>query len=159
MVLRDGMQTMSITGESNGVPLPGVDPTAVLYLGLWPNLLISAHPDYVMAHRMVPLAPDRTWVECSWFFPDRGEGDAVDPAYAVEFWDLTNQQDWKACESVQRGLASPHFRPGPFGPAEDAVHHFVTMVGRGYLGQPLHEVADKVLAPSPAPSPSPPPSR
>ncbi len=38
---------------------------------------------------------------------------------------------------MQRGLASPHFKPGPFAPAEDAVHHFVTMVGRGYKGLPL----------------------
>ena len=139
MVLRDGMQTMSITGSSGGIPIPGVPPTQVLYLGLMPNLLISAHPDYVMAHRLVPLAPDRTWVECSWYFP-HGEGETpVDPAYAVEFWDITNRQDWRACESVQRGLTSPHFRPGAFSPAEDAVHSFVTMVGRGYLGRPLHE--------------------
>jgi Rieske 2Fe-2S family protein len=59
-------------------------------------------------------------------------------ARAVEFWDLTNRQDWSACESVQRGLASPHFQPGPFAPNEDAVQAFVAMVSRGYLGQPLH---------------------
>ena len=106
------MQTMSLTGESDGRPIPGVDPTTVLYLGLLPNLLVSAHPDYVMTHRMVPLAPGRTWVECSWYVPGRRRVEPVDAAYAVEFWDLTNKQDWAACESVQRGLASPHFRPG-----------------------------------------------
>ena len=136
MDLRDGMATMSITGDSDGQPIEGVDPRRVEYLGLFPNLLISPHPDYVMTHRMVPLAPDRTWVECSWYFPDA----TVDPSYAVKFWDITNRQDWSACESVQRGLASPHFRPGLLGPDEDAVHHFVTMVGRGYRGLPLHEV-------------------
>jgi Rieske 2Fe-2S family protein len=141
MELRDGMQTMSITGKSGGVDIDGVDPTAVEYLGLFPNLLISAHPDYVMAHRMVPLAPDRTWVECSWYFPATADGDPIDPSYAVEFWDLTNKQDWNACESVQRGLASPHFKPGVFSPSEDAVHQFVTMVARAYLGQPIHELA------------------
>jgi len=52
----------------------------------------------------------------------------------VDFWDLTNRQDWAACESVQRGLASPHFRPGPLAPGEDAVHRFVALVGRAYLG-------------------------
>jgi Rieske 2Fe-2S family protein len=139
MVLRDGMQTMSITGESRGRPIDGVDPTAVEYLGLFPNLLISAHPDYVMAHRMVPLAPDRTWVECSWYFPRPRDGVALDPSYAVEFWDITNREDWKACESVQRGLSSPHFTPGAFSPSEDAVHQFVTMVAGAYLGRPLHE--------------------
>jgi Rieske 2Fe-2S family protein len=139
MDLRDGMETMSITGKSDGVPLPGVSPTQVLYLGLWPNLLVSPHPDYVLAHRMIPLAPDRTWVECSWYMPERPGGGEIDPSYAEEFWDITNKQDWSACESVQRGLSSPHFSPGPFSPSEDAVHQFTTMVGRGYRGESIHE--------------------
>ena len=52
----------------------------------------------------------------------------------MDFWDLTNRQDWSACESVQRGLSSPHAVPGPL-LAEDAVYQYVTMVARGYLGQ------------------------
>ena len=64
--------------------------------------------------------------------PARRRRRRPDPSYAVDFWDRTNRQDWAACESVQRGLASPHFRPGPLAPNEDAVHEFVTMVARGY---------------------------
>jgi Rieske 2Fe-2S family protein len=128
MDLRDGSDTMSLTGRSDGVPIQGVDPRVVLYLGLLPNLLLSLHPDYVMTHRMTPLAPDRTQVECAWYFVSAD----VDPAYAVDFWDTTNRQDWGACESVQRGLASPHFRPGPLAPNEDAVHELVTTIARGY---------------------------
>ena len=130
MDLRDGMATMSMTGESSGLPIPGVDPRVVEYIQIWPNLLVSAHPDYVMTHRLVPLAPEKTWIECSWYFVD----ESVDPEYAAEFWDLTNRQDWAACESVQRGLASPHFRPGPFAPNEDAVQQFVAMVASVYAG-------------------------
>ncbi|HEU5472423.1 MAG TPA: aromatic ring-hydroxylating dioxygenase subunit alpha [Actinophytocola sp.] len=132
MDLRDGMATMSVDGRSGGVPLPGVDQRRVRYLALLPDLLLSLHPDYVMTHRMRPVAPDRTRVECSWLMP----GGVADPTYAVEFWDRTNRQDWAACESVQRGLASPHFRPGPFAPNEDAVHQWVTLVGRAYRGDP-----------------------
>ena len=130
MELRDGADTMSLDGRSAGRVIPGVDPRRVLYLGLFPNLLVSLHPDYVMTHRMVPLSPDRTQVECAWYFADEG----TDPSYAVDFWDTTNRQDRAACESVQRGLTSPHFRPGPLSPDEDAVHQFVTMVARGYRG-------------------------
>ncbi|MGH3374510.1 MAG: SRPBCC family protein, partial [Actinoallomurus sp.] len=90
------------------------------------------HPDYVMTHRLRPLAPDRTEVECSWYVP---EG-VADAGYAVEFWDRTNRQDWTACESVQRGLASPHFRPGPFAPSEDAVHQWVRTIALAYRGDP-----------------------
>ena len=132
--MTDGMETMSLTGASDGTPIRGVSPTRVEYLHLLPNLLVSAHPDYVMTHRLVPLAPDRTWIECSWYFPPRPDGSLPDPAYAVEFWDLTNRQDWAACESVQRGLGSPHFRPGPFAPNEDAVAQLVRTIGRWYAG-------------------------
>jgi Rieske 2Fe-2S family protein len=134
MDLREGMATMSLTGESGGHPIPGVPPDRVEYVHLLPNLLVSAHPDYVMAHRLLPLAPDRTWVECSWYLRPGEDGTAPDPAWAVDFWDLTNRQDWAACESVQRGLASPHFLPGPFAPNEDAVAAFVDLVRRAYLG-------------------------
>ena len=137
MNLRDGMATMSMTGESGAAPIPGVSPRHVYYFGLFPNLLLSLHPDYVMTHRMLPLAPDRTWVECSWYFVPPAPGEELDATYAVEFWDLTNRQDWAACESVQRGLASPHFRPGPLAPSEDAVHQFVALVGHAYRGVPV----------------------
>ena len=123
------MATMSVTGELAAEPLPGAPTTTVEYVHLLPNLLVSAHPDYVMTHRMVPLAPGRTWVECSWLvLPGRGLGAGA----AVEFWDITNRQDWGACESVQRGLESPHFRPGPFAPNEDAVGHLVSLIGAAY---------------------------
>lgn len=132
MELRDGMRTMSLTGELAATPLPDAPPATVEYVHLLPNLLVSAHPDYAMTHRMVPLAPDRTWVECSWLVLPGADGTAPDAAAAVEFWDLTNKQDWAACESVQRGLASPHFRPGPFAPNEDAVSQLVTMIEGAY---------------------------
>jgi Rieske 2Fe-2S family protein len=134
MVLRDGMDTMSLDGRSFGRNLPGVDPREVLYIGLFPNLLISPHPDYVMAHRMLPLDVDRTWVECTWLFP----ADVEDPSYGVKFWDITNRQDWAACESVQRGVTSPHFVPGPFASSEDAVHQWVRLISRGYQGHAPH---------------------
>jgi Rieske 2Fe-2S family protein len=141
MDLRDGMATMSLDGESNGVPLRGLDAQGlrtVIYVNVFPNVLISLHPDYVMVHRLLPLAVDRTMIECSWAFaPEATARPDFDPSYAIDFWDLTNRQDWTACESVQRGLTSPHAVPGPLSPAEDAVYQYVAMVARGYLGQPV----------------------
>jgi Rieske 2Fe-2S family protein len=129
MDLRTGAETMSLDGRSNGDFLPDVDRRRVLYLALFPDLLLSLHPDYVMTHRLRPETPDTTRVECTWLAPERAD-------HGVEFWDRTNRQDWAACESVQRGLASPHFRPGPFAPNEDAVHRWVALIGRAYQGQP-----------------------
>jgi Rieske 2Fe-2S family protein len=130
---------MSLDGASQGMPLRGLDEQGlrtVIYVNIFPNILLSLHPDYVMTHRMIPLAADRTRIECTWAFaPEAVSQPDFDPGYAVEFWDITNRQDWAACESVQRGLTSPHSRPGPLNPTEDAVYYFVTTVGRGYLGQ------------------------
>jgi glycine betaine catabolism A len=107
----------------------------VMYVVAFPNLLISLHPDYVMTHTLRPISADRTFVECSWAFPrEVAERPGFDPSYAVDFWDLTNRQDWAACESVQRGLASPHAIPGPLAPEEDGVYQFVSRVARAYAG-------------------------
>jgi Rieske 2Fe-2S family protein len=137
MELEDHAETMSISGASEGVPIRGLDAKQrreIYYFGLFPNLLISLHPDYVMAHRLEPLGPGETFVECTWLFPPEArERERFDPAYAAEFWDITNREDWAACESVQRGLASRGQRQGPFAEGEDEVHAFMAMVASGYL--------------------------
>jgi glycine betaine catabolism A len=106
----------------------------VYYYQLFPNLLISLHPDYVLTHRLRPQAPDRTAVECEWLFSREAvEQEGFDPSYATEFWDITNRQDWHACEAVQRGVSSRGYRRGPLSPREDAVYQLITMVANGYL--------------------------
>ena len=146
MDLEAHAQTMSISGQSGGVPIPGLNQSQrrqVYYYGLFPNLLISPHPDYVMTHRIEPLAPNRSRIECQWLFPPEAtKKEEFDPTYAVEFWDLTNRQDWAACESVQRGVSSRGYRQGPLAADEDNVHQFLTMVAGGYLeGAPARPVA------------------
>jgi glycine betaine catabolism A len=138
MDLRDGAATMSLDGHSDGVMLRRLGPEqlrGVIYVQIFPNVLVSLHPDYVMVHRLIPLAVDSTRIECTWAFaPETVEG-GRDTTYAVEFWDITNRQDWQACEAVQRGLGSPHAVPGPLSPDEDAVYRFIVMVARGYQGR------------------------
>jgi Rieske 2Fe-2S family protein len=137
MELKAHAQTMSLSGGSLGVRIPSLsDKQAreVYYFGLFPNLLISLHPDYLMTHRIEPLEPGRTRVECAWLFPPEAtERPDFDPTYASEFWDITNREDWAACESVQRGLASRGQRPGPFAWSEDEVRAFMAMIARAYL--------------------------
>ena len=136
--------TMSMDGASGGVILPTLDEKQrreIIYIGLFPNLLISAHPDYVMTHRIEPLSASRSFVECEWLFAADAVGaDGFDPSYAVDFWDVTNRQDWSACEGVQRGLASRGYRPGPFAAQEDAVHRWVTLIAGSYLAGSLQRV-------------------
>ncbi len=137
MDLEPHAETMSMTGASGGVMLRGLDGALrrqVVYVGLFPNLLLSLHPDYVMTHRIEPRTANESSIECQWLFaPEAVERDGFDPSYAVDFWDVTNRQDWHACEGVQRGVESRGYRPGPFSEAEDAVQQFVTFVARSYL--------------------------
>ncbi len=141
MTLKDHAVTMSLTGASDGQTFRRLSAAAVrrvVYVGLWPNLLVSAHPDYVLTHRLVPLGPDRTLVECDWLFaPESIEMDGFDPTYAVDFWDITNKEDWSACQSVQRGTANRGFSPGPLSPWESTLHQFHSMIGAAYRGEPV----------------------
>jgi Rieske 2Fe-2S family protein len=143
MELRAGTETMSLDGKSLGTVLARLDEEeqhTVMYVAVMPNLLISLHPDYVMTHLLAPLTPDLTHIQCSWAFPPQArERAGFDASYAVDFWDLTNRQDWAACESVQRGIKSPGFVPGPLAREEDGVYQFVTLMARRYLAQPAKE--------------------
>jgi Rieske 2Fe-2S family protein len=141
MDLREGADTMSLDGRTMATPLRGLDEERrhiVDYIAVFPNLLISLHPDYVMTHILTPLAANRTRIVCSWAFsPEDMARPDFDPSFGIDFWDITNRQDWGACASVQRGLSSEHAIPGLMSEAEDGVYQFVTMVARGYSGQPL----------------------
>ncbi len=154
MTLAEGAQTMSLTGQSGSHPMRGVTGRRlreVEYLQVWPNLLISAHPDYVMTHVLEPISAGRTHVVCQWLFPpEAAQEDGFDPSYAVDFWDLTNRQDWAACEAVQRGITSRGYRPGPLSPEnEDATFQAIAVVARAYLDGRLPTSAAAVL-PTPA---------
>ncbi len=139
MTLADEASTMSFDGRSGAAQLRGLNEAQrreVHYVALFPGLLISLHPDFVMTHRLEPLTPTTTHVECQWLFaPEAVAREGFDPGYAVEFWDRTNREDWSAVESVQRGLASERFVPGILSGDEESVYHFVHLVASAYLGE------------------------
>jgi phenylpropionate dioxygenase-like ring-hydroxylating dioxygenase large terminal subunit len=141
MDLKEHAVTMSLDGSSRGANFRGVDERLarqVWYLTVMPNLLLSLHPDYVMTHRLTPLGVDRTQIECSWLFPPEAfELDGFDPAYAVDFWDITNREDWSACESVMRGVKNRGYRPGPLSNWEGTVYQFIGIMAHAYLGDGL----------------------
>jgi glycine betaine catabolism A len=130
MTLNDGAATMAING---GGPtrrnIEGVDPRKVLYFAIFPNCLISLHPDYVMLHTLWPRGAGRTEVVCEWLF----EADATEHADAVEFWDVVNRQDWHVCELAQLGLGSAGYTPGRYTEREGTVHRFDRLVAEAYL--------------------------
>ncbi len=101
--------------------IEAADHARVFYYSIFPNMLLSMHPDYVMVHQLWPQSPGRTLVQCDWFFHPEAAG-VSEPVYnpedAIEFWDMTNKQDWHVCELSQRGIASRAYQPGPYSPRE-----------------------------------------
>jgi Rieske 2Fe-2S family protein len=128
MGLRPGIATLSLDGLRRRACLPGLgveDCRYVYYYAVLPNLTLSLHPDYVMTHTLWPRGVGRTEIVCEWLFhPDTMAAAGFDPEDAVEFWDLTNRQDWHVCEQMQLGLGSRAYRPGPYSHREDLLHGF-----------------------------------
>jgi phenylpropionate dioxygenase-like ring-hydroxylating dioxygenase large terminal subunit len=135
MTLGEGFETMAVDGGHGRPPIEGVtDLRSILYFVLFPNTLVSLHPDYVMLHTLWPRATDRTEVVCEWFFEARTiAADGFDPSDAVEFWDQVNREDWHVCELTQQGMASSAYEPGRYTTQEGDVHQFDSMVAERYL--------------------------
>jgi len=114
----------SLTMSGNACALPvgnfgDQDFRLVFYYSIFPNMLLSLHPDYVMVHHLQPQSPERTLISCDWFFnPKAFERSDFDPDDAVKFWDMVNKQDWHVCELSQQGIASRAYEPGPYSARE-----------------------------------------
>ena len=132
MDLRPGVATLSMDGTCPRAFLPGLsaeDVRRVYYYAIFPNMLLSLHPDYMLVHTLWPIAPDRTINICEWHFqpetlaqPDFNASDAID------FWDMTNRQDWHVCELSQAGISSRAYTPGPYSNREDLLYAFDRMI-------------------------------
>ena len=128
MDLRPGVETLSMDGLCRREFLPGLsneDRRRVYYYAIFPNMLLSLHPDYMMVHSLWPIAPDRTINVCEWHFqPSELARTGFDASDAIEFWDMTNRQDWHVCELSQAGISSRAYRPGPYSNREDLLYAF-----------------------------------
>src|SRR5947208_8941068 len=91
----------------------------VFYYSIFPNMLLSLHPEYVMVHQLWPQSPERTLIACDWLFhPDAFGRKDFRPDDAIQFWDMVNRQDWYVCELSQQGIASRAYQPGPYSDRE-----------------------------------------
>ena len=135
--MREPGTSLTTTGRTSRPPLGDVDGADLdrsYYYTIFPSLLLSLHPDYVMVHYVKPLSADRTEVICDFLF-DRETVAKPDfnPSDAVDFWDLTNRQDWHVNELTQKGLRSRAYSPGPYSNAEGLLsafdRHYLRVMG------------------------------
>jgi glycine betaine catabolism A len=132
MGFKSGVETMSMDGKLRRDYLPGLteeERKKVCYYAILPNFLLSLHPDYMMTHTLWPRAVDRTEIICEWHFhPREMSKPQFSATDAIDFWDLTNREDWKICELSQLGIQSRAYRPGPYSEREALLHAFDEIV-------------------------------
>jgi Rieske 2Fe-2S family protein len=134
MGFREGVETMSLDGKRRRAYLPGLSEAQrqqVVYFAIYPNFLLSLHPDYVMSHTLWPRAHDRTEIVCEFHFhPSELARAGAQIEDAIEFWDLTNREDWWIAEQSQAGINSRVYTPGPYSEREELLWSFDEVVRR-----------------------------
>ena len=120
--------SMTMDGEAAAPPVcnvSGPDLQRIHYYSIFPNVLLSPHPDFVLYHRIRSLAVDRILTDCYFLLhPDTIRQPELMKRFqsAIEFWDLTNRQDWQVCEQMQQGLRSRRFTRGRYSTQEDMLY-------------------------------------
>ena len=77
-----------------------------------PQVFVNLVPDHVIIHRMFPMAPDHTIVECDWLYLPGVVESGRDVSKSVELFHRVNQQDFDACERCQPAMSSRVYRDG-----------------------------------------------
>jgi phenylpropionate dioxygenase-like ring-hydroxylating dioxygenase large terminal subunit len=123
MDLREGVQSLTMDGTTSRCALPGLsneDQRHVYYYCILPNFFLNLHPDYMLTFTMWPKAVDQTEIVCEWHFhPDEIRKAGFNSNDAVEFWDITNKQDWHLSDMAQQGISSRGYQPGPYSNREE----------------------------------------
>jgi Rieske 2Fe-2S family protein len=134
MGFKDGVETLSVDGKLRRRYLPGLgdaERAFVSYFSIYPNLLLTLHPDYMVTVTIWPKAPDRTELVSEWHFhPDEIARPDFVCQDAIEFWDVTNREDWRISEKSQAGISSRAYEPGPYSGREQLLWDFDQVVLR-----------------------------
>ena len=111
----EGIEGFTVDGSAGVQPLPGLDADQdrkYYAVTIKPQVFLNMVPDHVIVHRMYPMAPDRTVVECDWLYLPSVVESGVDLSRSVELFDRVNRQDFDACERCQPAMSSRVYRDG-----------------------------------------------
>lgn len=120
----EGVAGFTIDGGPGLDTLPGVTPEQdrrYYAITVRPNVFVNLVPDHVIFHRMYPLGPGRTVVECDWLYQPEVLTQGHDLQRSVELFHRVNEQDFAACERTQPTMSSRAYRNG--GVLVPAEHH------------------------------------
>ncbi|MBL8603880.1 MAG: Rieske 2Fe-2S domain-containing protein [Myxococcales bacterium] len=100
------------------------DPRTVFDAYLWPNVLTSLQPDYLLTYALFPEAVDRTTVVAEIWLHARATDLAQHRDDLDGFWQRTNLEDQAVVEAQQRGLGYTTFRARQYLAGEDGLQAF-----------------------------------
>lgn len=137
--LRERATTWSMHGQAQG-RLPGLTEddltTGQRYVTIVPSVFIAHHADYVRSVKITPQTPETMELHVDWLLhPDMLADPAFDMAPIVEFGKIVLDQDGKASELNQAGMASRAFERGVLMQEEYEVFLFQDWV-REQMGHP-----------------------
>jgi Rieske 2Fe-2S family protein len=128
MGFKNGVETLSSDGKRRRDFLPGLgerDRAVVNYFAIYPNFLLTLHPDYMMTITIWPQHAGRTKLIAEWHFHP---AEMAKPGFvyqdAIEFWDRTNREDWSISEQSYLGISSRGYSPGPYSERERQLWEF-----------------------------------
>jgi Rieske 2Fe-2S family protein len=119
---------MSVDGKRRREYLPALtaeERARVCYYAIYPNFLLSLHPDYMMTHTLWPQGVNQTRIICEFHFhPSEMAKPDFQAEDVIDFWDVTNREDWAIVELSQAGIESRAYTPGPYSSREELLHSF-----------------------------------
>lgn len=128
MGFKDGVETLSVDGQRRRGFLPGLgahERSLVNYFAIYPNFLLTLHPDYMMTITIWPRDCGSTRLVAEWHLhPEEMSKPDVVFEDAVEFWDRTNREDWAISEQSYLGISSRGYAPGPYSLREQQLWEF-----------------------------------
>lgn len=142
----DDVRGFTVDGSEGLDKIPGVDDDhdrRYYAITVKPTVFVNLVPDHVIIHRMFPMAPDRTVVECDWLYLPSVVESGKDVSASVELFHRVNQQDFDACERCQPAMSSRVYAGG--GVLVPSEHH---------IGAFHDWITDKVGDVAPAPGPT-----
>lgn len=134
MDFAEGFETVSKSGSRMMRPFVAApeDRVRVSDAFLFPTLLTSLQPDYLLTYRLDPVSPASTRVHFSIYLHRAFSGDASALDDLVEWWRQVNREDRDICGKQQRGIGSRGYRPLRLGTLEEGLVQFHRLLRAAY---------------------------
>ena len=124
----DNFSIQSVSGGDINDMRLGSD---ALYAWVYPNLMINRYGPMLDINTVTPLTPTTCRVDFDWYFDKKCDNAFIEEAIGES--QQVQDEDIAICESLQVGMGSSHYIPGPYAPKiEHAKYYFHQLLAADY---------------------------